>query len=796
MSNIIPFVSKKLQSQKLRFERFIQWGLPHGTGGMNEFSKHPEYDKDSFFITLTPRFFQKEDKTLRVRAIKFEFNDREVVTRITNQVIDPKGLIEEPFRSFFKAWLNVMIVYKQKKGFPKVEPKALKALEYALRLLHNDNSPWLIDDESVLLAERILQESSSESIAYEACMHLEMLVGMLQTGYKGRVYSFKGFDLLTTPVDFKCCLKDRVKKTALEITNEKILNKKTDERLTYVEIATVGLAYRKAKNLHGNKSYLTYYAALSVVAAVISVRPSEVLNLTTQSLIFDDENQRYKIYIYRSKIGAHQLIPVPRKLSDAIKEVFETLVESTREARKVVTFYFEGWKQVQDIDRLYNEDVFEKGVIDEYISCDFIYKLFFQHISFENFLCVHLKGIMGLDLYKALIFDKKICIVKKRLSAKNFYNVEEVSFFCNSNGIPNTLKEVDCEFCSKNILEPYITKGCTWQKNNIFSNLKSYSTNTYVHFDAFKSALLRESKKSLKEIKCWPFADKDQMVPLISSLGIGFIKENSESYQTINHGVRLITSNDLVRMYSSVHGKKEGGQLYQALDIKYSDGSFPSISIYSLRKNHQTQALLNGISVVAADKLAGRSTGYQSEYYDLRTPEEVVSQSIEFLEFSSELNVVGDVVKHAPKDPVKRKYFLYQNAMVKLTTDVGGCTADIALDPCELHGNCFLCSKQNWMKGDKVRLQNIKDQRALSASVIRTCKRKISEGNGAGSIKKHLQRAEAELQRCDEILMIEKDRSIKTGTLVTFSAPRFIDTEDDRVHKIRAYNEDIICCSS
>ena len=272
--------------------------------------------------------------------------------------------------------------------------------------------------------------------------------------------------------------------------------------------------------------------------------------------------------------------------------------------------------------------------------------------------------------------------------------------------------------------------------------------------------------------------------------------ENSENYVTVGHGVRLITSIDLRRMYSSIGGKTEGGQLYQALDIKYSDGSCPSISIYALRKNHQTQALLNGISVIAADKLAGRSTGYQSEYYDLRTPEQIVSQSIDFLEFSSQFNVIGDMVKNAPKDPVKRRYFLYQNAMVKLVTDVGGCTADIALDPCELHGNCFLCSKQNWMKGDKVRLPNIKEQRTLSASAIRACKRKISEGNGARSIKKHLQRAEAELQRCDEILKIEKDRSIKKGTLVTFSAPSFIDTEDDRVHKIRAHNKDLICCSS
>ena len=385
---------------------------------------------------------------MRVRAIKFEFDDRKVIHRGTNQIIDINGVIEEPFLSFYKAWINVMFAYKKTNSMPYPESKALKALESSLRRLHNDNSPWLIDEEALLMAERMLKENLNESSAYEASMHLEMLVGMLQFGYKSRVYNFNGagFNLLIAPIDFKCSLKDRVRKTALEITSENILHNKEDERLTHIELATVGLTYRKSKNLHGNKSYLTYYAALSAVASIISVRPTEVLNLTIQSLSFDDENQRFNIFIYRAKIGTHQSIPVPRIFSEIIQEIFETLIEFTHEARAAVTFYFDNWKQINDIDRLYNEEFFDEGIIDGYISCKFLYNAFFQNTLLVHFLNGHLKKSLGLTVRRGIVVGKKLWIIPKKMAAKCYYRVEEVRLFCESNDIPNTLQEIDNEF--------------------------------------------------------------------------------------------------------------------------------------------------------------------------------------------------------------------------------------------------------------------------------------------------------------------------------------------------------------
>lgn len=65
------------------------------------------------------------------------------------------------------------------------------------------------------------------------------------------------------------------------------------------------------------------------------------------------------------------------------------------------------------------------------------------------------------------------------------------------------------------------------------------------------------------------------------------------------------------------------------LNIRLSDGSYPSITLHKTRKYHQTEALLAGANEKFIDELAGRKNGKQSEHYDLRTPHEIISQSIE-----------------------------------------------------------------------------------------------------------------------------------------------------------------------
>lgn len=790
-NNVIPLPDLSLLGQKERFLAFSAWYVPHGHAGLDEFAHGDDYSPDAFFISLTPRFFDKGDGTKRIRGIKAEYNDRNVVDRTSNKIIDEEGLIGEPFLSFLKAWLNVWLYYTKKRSFPAPALNALVALEYSLRTLNNgDSSPWLINRDAVNDAQMYLSNNNSRAPAYEASQHLEILVAMLQAGYKSRNYNFEGagFNLLEKPFEFKNSLKDRDREKAIkrdEDIIDSLSQSNTEKRLSTEEVIAVGMAYRLAKQRYGEKHYLTYYAALLSMALIVSVRPAEVLGFGVNSLYVNLDSGRVRLRLYRPKTELSQDLAIPKDLSAIAQEVFETLESYTATTRKSIDFYQRKWDgDIDAIDELYEYDTFFEVVSSDYVELATIAK-FLGRKDLSDFKNQVLKKRFSCHCLTGIDKPQDVCVPTGRLATANIYLSSDVFERCNSIGV-NVVKKANSlfkKYMSSSFACTIIPKTRHFVRKKVLAGLDIYDVCDWVSTSEIYQVLLNETKDSLRNIPFWPYADKDCYMPISDSLAIELDKQYSNTYYTNPYYYRLITSSNLRAMYSGTDGK--GGELFKRLNIVLKDGNTPSVGIYDLRKYHQTQALLVGVSEVIADKLAGRNTGMQSAHYDKRTTREVINQSIDIFDPNEHFTASGPRVENKPNNPVERQVFLYENSAPKQVTEVGGCVTDWALNPCELYGDCMRCGESVWMKGDKKRLPNIEAMYEYNTRMLQKADERIDSGNdGRATIRLRDQYRDV-VDRCLLIFQAEEDDSIPNGHIVTFNKAQSADGVSDLVEKLK-----------
>jgi hypothetical protein len=230
--------------------------------------------------------------------------------------------------------------------------------------------------------------------------------------------------------------------------------------------------------------------------------------------------------------------------------------------------------------------------------------------------------------------------------------------------------------------------------------------------------------------------------------------------------------------------------LFRKTDIRLRDGTYPSLTLHDTRKYHHTEALLAGAHEVFIDELAGRKSGTQSDHYDLRSPHEILVQSIDTFDPDVDFDVVGPVADQAQKVKfVDRQTFLYENAAPKHFTDIGGCSTDWSLDPCKQYGDCTRCDQQIWRKGDKKRLPEIEIRRSYTIEMINKAESKIKlHEDPPRPLVLHYQQFKDDLARYDAILAAEANDDIEVGTLVTFSAPPRAMSSSDLTLRLRAEN--------
>jgi hypothetical protein len=304
---------------------------------------------------------------------------------------------------------------------------------------------------------------------------------------------------------------------------------------------------------------------------------------------------------------------------------------------------------------------------------------------------------------------------------------------------------------------------------------------------------LLEEFKSKTSFPHWPFIDKDKTTQVDTALLVWFQLNNDKIGTGENEGLWWLPSvlnGGVIDRWLSRCQLLGEPLLFVKTNVRLRDGTYPSLTMHDTRKYHHTEALLAGAHEAFIDELAGRKSGAQSDHYDLRSPHEILMQSIDTFDPDVDFDVVGPVAEQAKKIKLaERKTFLYENAAPKHVTDIGGCRTDWSLEPCEKYGNCTRCDQQVWRKGDIKRLPEIHDRRRYTITMISKAEEKINmHEDPPRPLLLHYQQFKDDLARYDAILSIEADVNIEVGTIVTFAAPSGAMSSSDLTLKLRTEN--------
>ena len=796
------------ESINSRFEDFIDWARPFGNAGFNSYHSE-EYHHSAPYYEWSSKVLGPSDNTARSWLLKQEYlnQGRKAFGRARKgappKIKNKHALIDSPpFLHFAKAYINVIAFYRNLKSPARSLPIALAYIEKALRDLnggvsHPKNINAKVLDRAV---SAIANSALTAGKKYDTGKELEVIVGMLQDGYKSKTFGFqgKGFRLLRVPFTFASPIPAPPRKRTVSQNTEEL--KEAPPRLTSEHIAAVGMAYRSSIDMFGETSLATFFAAIAGLSlATVSMRRSDALVLGRDALYRSaDSPGRCRIRITRPKTDMHQDLPIPAKLSSLAEELFQRLLMFTNEAHQALVFYEKNFSSSFDaIDELYIPQRLQNAFAKSFLTIEECYSVLGIRLTLTRGnvelpqrlkkkaevldFVEHPGDICDLEAPNRRRSQLMITIANLKQAAE--LRGMKVSFSENVDANQFIGQTTALRLMGLRKAPPFILaifqEGKIAQKHVRSADLKQW---------------LLEQFKSKVSFPHWPFIDKDCSVRVSSALLVWFQLDSDGIGAGENKGLwwlpSAVNSNVINRWLSGCSLSEGDPLLFVKTGIRLRDGTYPSLTLHDTRKYHHTEALLAGAHEVFIDELAGRKNGRQSDHYDLRSPHEILAQSIETFDPDIDFTVIGPVAEQAKKVKLAdRKTFLYENAAPKHVTDIGGCSTDWSLEPCKQYGDCTRCDQQVWRKGDVKRLQEIHLRRNYTISMITKAETKMAAlEDPPRPLLMHYRQFADDLVRYNAILAVEADEQVEVGTIVTFAAPSGVMNSSDLAIHLRSEN--------
>lgn len=799
MQAVIPLFTTEISAGLKRFDEFSQWGCPGGIAGFDSVHERTYDPRDPWF-SMAPHRLKNNDKVARLPFIKLEHRARarEIFIRTRSgppKIIEPKSMIcGDRFLSFAKTYINVMVIYRALREIPKTLTRTLVLIEWALRQLNSGaNDPSLLTRATFALAEReLISGPYSAGVKYDVGCELSILAGMLQGGYHSKNFRYGqfGFGLLAIRFTFSSTVPMPTRRKA-QLLDDDMQTKNQSKRLPNEVVTAIGLAYRSAQQRFGRDHEVTAMAALAALPfTTVSMRLSDLLQLRADALRRFEGKTR--ISIYRPKIDLYQELPVPKQLETLAQELSEVAAGFSSKARGAFKYYIERFESFEKIDELYVPEELQTHFSQPYFRRPLppgrktngdaaVNALELEALESPS-LCdkvsavtvAKLRILRGVDTPNDFFPAIK---VRAQFAGRVYLSRSDLGALLKSVGVrlPGEIRQlpkgiyVDRDYLLKSISTDETQKlGIELAFLLAGRNLSYFSS-----VAELRARLLADFKK--KKFPHWPYTSSDRKLRLDEALCVWFdaqIDHKTDFLMRKRAWWRpVVLSHDRFIQWTGGYAGKPP-RLFAILDIRLSSGEHPTFTLHDARAYLQTRALTLGVSEQYIDLLAGRTSGQQSAHYDLRTPAEMVSNSIEGFDPAVDFKVTGPVADSARTiEVVDRKIFLFERAFPKQVTEVGGCSTSWSLNPCEQHGDCMRCGLHVWMKGDKKRLPIIKEMHQHSVHMVAEGRRRLRSSGGLKKpIERHIRQHESVRFRCEEIFAVENDPSIAPGTIVTFKA--------------------------
>lgn len=284
--------------------------------------------------------------------------------------------------------------------------------------------------------------------------------------------------------------------------------------------------------------------------------------------------------------------------------------------------------------------------------------------------------------------------------------------------------------------------------------LTKFGGRVYIPFQLVESALLAMLPAD------FPIADKDTGLKYSEMLFL--VQRNALHAQrgTYRSVVEPVVYQNIVKRLSG----DTVSNIFARFGYFKADGTPLSVGTHQFRHYLNTLAQAGGMSQEDIAYWSGRKSEIQNDNYDGVSGNDL----LELAEAATSSS--------APKSTAvaTRTFALIPRSAWKElgieaghTTEFGYCLHDFSMLPCQLHLDCLNCDEQVCVKGDLIREENIRRQRAETESLLKTAESAYGEGE-AGS-NRWVDHQKKTLTHLNELCNLLDDPKIEVGAAIRLS---------------------------
>lgn len=188
-----------------------------------------------------------------------------------------------------------------------------------------------------------------------------------------------------------------------------------------------------------------------------------------------------------------------------------------------------------------------------------------------------------------------------------------------------------------------------------------------------------------------------------------------------------------------------------------------SVNSHAFRHHLNTGAQRAGLSQELIARWSGRVDMSQNRVYNHILSEE---QVVELETFTPQSLATGEKIKDSLKTntPISMRDLGYDSDRIVHRTEFGLCMHDYAQEPCAKFNNCLTCGEHVCVKGDEVKLANLREEREYLRKSLMTFQKEA--GEGAYGANTWLQVTMDKMDRCNQLIKVLESSNIQEGALI------------------------------
>jgi hypothetical protein len=201
--------------------------------------------------------------------------------------------------------------------------------------------------------------------------------------------------------------------------------------------------------------------------------------------------------------------------------------------------------------------------------------------------------------------------------------------------------------------------------------------------------------------------------------------------------------------------------IFDRHEYKSSDGGRIKMTSHQVRHLLNTIAQRGGLSQLQIAKWSGRAEAKQNRTYNHMSEYEMVSLAEEL---DTSLTLFGPAGEVAKSIPISIQEFNTMEKGPVHVTEFGVCVHDFTMSPCEKYRDCLNCTEQVCIKGEKGKLDRIKERLNEVERQYIVASKAMDDGEAGAD--RWFEYHKITLHRLKELVSILEDDSVINGSQV------------------------------